>query len=670
MISRGLKFSFLYMAISILQICFVQATNYYLSANGDDQNVGTSMDKPWRTLDRMNKQKLLPGDHVFFHAGHTFRGSLYINHSGSEEAPIVISSYREGEKPELKGTINIRGFKPEGNNLYAATVENNIGQLYHNGRMLTIARYPNHGFLTMDGGGADYLFDDMSFTPEQLVGATLRIRPLNWIYQTRTITGVNENKISFDKPLFHTSRYQTTCNNGWGYYVENKPAFLDQHGEWYYDKEQKKVYVYSTKKLTDDLSMEASVVENGIVIQQEKSHIIIEGLHLSGYQNNGITALGENENVKITECVFNHIYKMGVQGGLHCSNFKIQNNVFQDIYGRGISFLESNNCRFSNNKLKRIGIVHGQGMDGLNGGVGILMTNHEKRDESERKVSHSNYIGYNVIDSTGYISVRMDGIKSICEYNVISNALLTLNDGALIYCWGKDPDFTHHNIIRNNIVSYAHGNTEGTPSDHKMNIGIYIDNRAHDISVLNNVVHDAGSGIHVNDGSYNNTLRGNVLYANRVGISFAEFSKSNDVLCENNTCTKNIIFNTHNLNHTLSLKHTYEPDFNPGIIDSNLYVSPYEVYHLKKETMEEGCKVIKEHTFESWKKKTVHDQNSMFVDAGPESKSILLTNKNDKAKTIPLDDSLKYKDLHGKRMKGNVVLQPYESKILLYSYTD
>jgi parallel beta-helix repeat protein len=264
----------------------------------------------------------------------------------------------------------------------------------------------------------------------------------------------------------------------------------------------------------------------------------------------------------------------------------------------------------------------------------------------------------------------MDGYNSTCEYNIASNALLTLNDGAMIYCWGRDPEFTHHNLIRNNIVSHAHGNTEGTPSDHKMNIGIYIDNRAHDIAVLNNVVHDAGSGIHVNDGSYNNTLRGNVLYANRVGISFAEFSKSNGVYCENNTCTQNIIFNTRNLKHTLSLKHTYEPDFYPGIIDSNLYVSPYEVYHLKKETMEEGCKIIKEHSFESWTNKTVHDQNSRFVNAGPESKSILLTNKNGMAKTFPLKDAMEYRDLHGNAVRNRVVLQPYSSKILMYSFTD
>jgi hypothetical protein len=86
--------------------------------------------------------------------------------------------------------------------------------------------------------------------------------------------------------------------------------------------------------------------------------------------------------------------------------------------------------------------------------------------------------------------------------------------------------------------------------------------------------------------------------------------------------------------------------------------------------MEEGCKIIKEHSFESWTNKTVHDQNSRFVNAGPESKSILLTNKNGMAKTFPLKDAMEYRDLHGNAVRNRVVLQPYSSKILMYSFTD
>ncbi len=668
MIFRGLKFSFLFMAVSILQIYDVQATNYYIAENGNDLNDGKSMKTPWKTMNRVNAQALQPGDTIFFHAGHTFSGTLHINHSGSCNAPIVISSYAKGVKPVLKGTMTIDGFEFEGNNMYSVPVENNVELLYHNDQMLTMARYPNNGFLTMDGGGIDHFYDEIPYSSQNLIGATLRLRPVNWIYQTRTIEDVQGKKIIFDQQLFNTFTYTTTCKNGWGYYLENKPGFLDQHGEWYYNKTQKKVFLYFNHKLPDGFSVEASITDHGMIISHQQSNLVIDNLRFTGYKENAITAVGENENITIVNCTFDNIYKMAIQGGLFCSRFMVNKNLFRDIYGRGISFLESNNCRIENNQMKRIGTIPGYGIDGLNGGIGILLTNREKVEKNKREASHNNYIGYNTVDSTGYISIRMDGYNSTCEFNFLSNALLTLNDGAMIYCWGNDSEFTHHNVIRNNIVSHAHGNTEGTPSDHKMNIGIYIDNRAHHIKVLDNIVQGVGAGIHVNDGSYNNLLKGNVLYGNMVGISFAEFNKRNNVLCENNTCVNNIVFNTHNIKHTLSLKHTYEPDFNPGIIDSNIYVSPYEVYHIKKETMEQGCKIIREHTFDSWVKNTIHDNNSRFVDAGTETKSILLVNKTDEEKEFPLEKSIDYIDLNNEVIKNEVRLKPFTSKILLFRF--
>ena len=128
------------------------------------------------------------------------------------------------------------------------------------------------------------------------------------------------------------------------------------------------------------------------------------------------------------------------------------------------------------------------------------------------------------------------------------------------------------------------------------------------------------------------------------------------------------MFNTHNIKHTLSLKHTYEPDFNPGVIDSNTYVSPYEVYHIKKETMEEGCKITREHTFDSWVKNTIHDNNSRFVDVGTETKSILLVNKTDEEKEFPLEKSIDYIDLNNEVIKNEVRLKPFTSKILLFRF--
>ncbi|MCD6354697.1 MAG: T9SS type A sorting domain-containing protein [Prolixibacteraceae bacterium] len=90
------------------------AKNYYISSKGNDANDG-SIENPWFTLAKVsdaaandnNGGFIQPGDSIFFRAGDTFEGQLIVNRSGTDENPIVISNYGEGEKPILSGSGNI-----------------------------------------------------------------------------------------------------------------------------------------------------------------------------------------------------------------------------------------------------------------------------------------------------------------------------------------------------------------------------------------------------------------------------------------------------------------------------------------------------------------------------------------------------------------------------------
>ena len=76
---------------------------YYVDAeNGDDNNSG-DIDSPLRTLLRVNRLDLEPGDQVRFKCGGTWYGELLVPCSGAEGAPIVYSSYGEGPKPVIDG---------------------------------------------------------------------------------------------------------------------------------------------------------------------------------------------------------------------------------------------------------------------------------------------------------------------------------------------------------------------------------------------------------------------------------------------------------------------------------------------------------------------------------------------------------------------------------------
>ena len=76
---------------------------YYVSTlNGNDNNNGLSEDKAFYSLQKINEIELKPGDRVLLEADSVFtNGYLHIKGSGSEEAPIEIDKYGEGENPRI-----------------------------------------------------------------------------------------------------------------------------------------------------------------------------------------------------------------------------------------------------------------------------------------------------------------------------------------------------------------------------------------------------------------------------------------------------------------------------------------------------------------------------------------------------------------------------------------
>ena len=89
---------------TILLSCFVVvsqrvfAVTYFVSPSGDDSNPGTSTQRAWRTIDKVNTMDLNPGDNVLFEAGHDYPGNLLLTaeDAGTRTQPIVIGSYGSG----------------------------------------------------------------------------------------------------------------------------------------------------------------------------------------------------------------------------------------------------------------------------------------------------------------------------------------------------------------------------------------------------------------------------------------------------------------------------------------------------------------------------------------------------------------------------------------------
>lgn len=86
------------------KLCLTNTSKtYYVSARtGDDANDGLRSDRAFASLFAVNERTLRPGDQVLLERGSVFHGQfLQITDSGTEENPIVIGAYGEGDAPRI-----------------------------------------------------------------------------------------------------------------------------------------------------------------------------------------------------------------------------------------------------------------------------------------------------------------------------------------------------------------------------------------------------------------------------------------------------------------------------------------------------------------------------------------------------------------------------------------
>jgi hypothetical protein len=89
------------------------ARTYYVSPRGSDASSGRSPWRPWRSVYRVNKARLKPGDTVLFQAGatfsdHTLMPGWGVRVSGARKRPVTFGSYGRGRANLPKG-IWIKG---------------------------------------------------------------------------------------------------------------------------------------------------------------------------------------------------------------------------------------------------------------------------------------------------------------------------------------------------------------------------------------------------------------------------------------------------------------------------------------------------------------------------------------------------------------------------------
>jgi parallel beta-helix repeat protein len=493
------------------------------TANGLAATVGAAGTGPWRTLAKLAKASLVAGDQVVLACNSTWQETLVIRASGTAAKPISITTPTAGctTGPVIDGGSPLlpTAWRQQKGQTYRATLSSAPLQLTGAGIQWPLAHHPNRGYnplypaspyvaMTSDGGsttvsgrlrGTSLVIGAELPLPAGAsidTGTLVRIRTNAWTIEERQITSGSSGRYTLDTPTIYP------IVKGWGYYLLGRPWMVDSVGEWAYDSTAGQVVAYMPGTTAPTTTIYATTLAVGIDLQGT-SNVIVDGLT--------VRRVGTGANVRATT-------------GTVLRALRIE-----DTAGLGIDAVGSVNATVASNQISRTGrdAIAGVGDGGSDAkGMtirsntisqsGVLVQNGSPASLPVRSFA-SIYTGPNAvvqdnsITDSGYIGIRYMASSAI-ERNVVTNSCLVLDDCGAIYTWGTTPN---NSGVRNNVVRRVVGNLDGKIAGTATAAqGIYLDDYTSGATVENNTVIDADNGIQVHD-AFNNTLRGNKLFANR-----------------------------------------------------------------------------------------------------------------------------------------------------------
>lgn len=510
-----------------------QTFNIYVSPDGNDQHTGTSPDQPLATLQQavhlwgtMKKAGNKPSQVNILLKGGTYYLSqpVIINkdNCGSSRTEITIRS-QENQKAVLNGSAKISSWKKYRDNIWMAPVPGAkegkwiFNQLFVNGQLRTVARFPNQGYYYVTGfpdGGEEVEFHTDSRRFQYKKGDInpswkniQDVRVIVYHFWTDTHLQIDNidaaaNIVTFKHPA--EKRFTDDFSNeGARYIVENMFEGLDSPGEWFLDRYKGVVYY---------IPLPGEKMETAeVVAPVSPAFIRFEGDALSGMVENVklenlsfeysnfilpeddandmqasmsipacITATG-TRGITFSNCSFTNLgnYAFDLQKG--CSNITITGNTMQHLAAGGFKInggieqdhplQRTRNIRISDNEIAHYGEQYPSA-------VGILLMNAEGCYIGHNHIFDGWYTGISVGWQWGYQrSITRDNIIEYNHIHQIGQGLLSDMGG--IYTLGISPG----TVIRNNLIHDVESNKYG-------GWGIYNDEGSSHILIENNIVYN------------------------------------------------------------------------------------------------------------------------------------------------------------------------------------
>jgi parallel beta-helix repeat protein len=628
---------------------FGQST-YYVSSVGSDANDGKSTSAPWKTITKVNSVTYASGDVIYFQSGNSFSGQINVNHSG-----VTIGTYGGSLHPVITGAIQISNWTAYSGSIYVAQASSMVKNLFANGNQMTLARYPDAGFLTIGGtnGSTTITATGLNQASGYWNGSNLRLRTNDYVFDTRTVSSYDGSTITLSSALDYT------IAAGNGFYLDNNLNALGAPGEWYCDPNDNKVYFEAPGNIDPNtMTVLGSTFDYGI--NSSQSNLTIQDLDFKYQAQAALYFSGSTQNTRILSNNIYGAYGYGIFVDGNSSNYTIDGNTIRSVNGDGIYVYISTSTTVKNNTVKNIGMVQGYGKSGTSGMVGITVGGHD------------NLISGNIVDNIGYIGIELGkgySYNTIIENNVVSNVMLNLADGGAIYMYGGSA-----NTVRNNIIYNSVGNKDGTTApDYKKAHGIYLDNETHDVLVEGNTVsHISTSGIFLQYDSYRNTIHNNMFIdcdLDGHGNSLYIIQNANSSTGQH-VITQNVFVPTNASQRLVILQEdVMSSSFDsPGVIDNNYYLNPYgNPIPFGTILNKSGGYSWSDYTFAKWQalfSGIGQETNSKYIVPASYQRDTVIINSTASPMTVNLPPVL-FLDLDNNSVTGSFTLAPFSSKLLI-----
>ncbi len=559
----------------LLTVCSpLLAVTYYVAPNGNDTNNGTSQNSPWRTIQRAQQvtQSMQPGDKILFQRGGTYHGKLNLNASGTAANPMYFGAYGEGPDPIISGGVPVTQWTVHEGNIWRAPFEQAPKYLIANSTPMTLARYPNTGWMHNVQGSNSSVSDPANLGQPNghWNGATIVARTTNYSYEKMTVSSFANGTLTFPAIGHNFS------DKNWGFFIQNSLHALDAEGEWYHDAAAGQLYFRAPGNADPNtMNVLASVYDHGFAPGWQREHIHVENMVFQGQTAAGVSTEVAH-HVIIRNCTFRYMYKGISSSG---SNNLYTDNHFHDTYASAINIYGEPNTRVENNTFERIAMVPGGGEDGW-GYFGVTIS------------GQNTVIRGNVMDQVGYIAIGTT-TNGLVERNVVRHACAILNDGAAITFDDCDGVIVRDNIVEDMVCDLTSVATSHVAYS-KIGFGIYFGNRVIKNTTVerNTVTRCDGAGIHVDHTKLNsgNIVRDNVLFDNAVQLSISDYSNNNTpggsppwhVPAFNTVYSGNVMYAIQPDQVCMRQTHVYSTnmvDF--GTFTNNRYFNPYEELSIK-----------------------------------------------------------------------------------------